>query len=873
MKDGKPDKTRVQSKDRISRKTETTRIAPVSKSDVTRIAAPPVKKTAAEKTRISMQSRKLEQPADATRISPKGAGSADKTLIPPTLSTTDLSGVKSIETHILKERFILEDVLGAGGMGVVYKARDLLKVEAQDRDPYVAIKVLSEEFKSHPEAFISLQRESRKSQRIAHPNIVNVYDFDRDGDTVFMTMEYLDGVPLDELIAQYSSTGLPTDDAWEIIHGMAAALIHAHAGKIIHSDFKPGNVFVTSNGLAKVFDFGIARAVAQVEHLEENPNDLTLFDAGNLGALTPAYASLEMLESQEPDTRDDIYALGCVAYEMLTGEHPYKKVPADEAERQGLKPKRISHINKRQWRAIESAIAFRRENRLSSVKEFEEQIRPKLKSSNWLISILAVLFAAGISAYFLIFKEEPKLPEFSEFDIRNELELKIRIDFLKEDVALLLKDPDFSMRWQDAIWRDISDLTILTKGGEPWIDEHKQLIFNLYVERIETGIRQKKYTQARNLIGNAARYSAENTRLDELGNLIATGIKHEQARKKLAAKQSAVDQQNRLEEQKRHQQQEADKQRLEMEEEENVRAAKQQYAVALDNLNNQLKCQASLNMRNFETAVKKLQQLDPLQYAGIKKDIINSLASCITQIGNSFPERARSIQAHSIRIFQSSILSSINIKSRDPCDASLAGLGSRGKRATCRDKLGKNGNGPELVVIPANSKIKMFALGKYEVTVGEFSRYCSVTGSCSVLDRDEQEPLSEIDLSSARAYLAWLSRETGKRYRLPSKTEWTYAVKSRSKTLDPNRNCALSTRGFEKGENLVKYSIGKQNPWGLVNFVGNVQEWVYGGGNSLLALGGSFREPMESCTITTSKNHSGKADSYTGFRVLREISN
>ncbi len=81
--------------------------------------------------------------------------------------------IEESEHVTLKNRFILEKVLGVGGMGIVYKAKDRLKVEAQDRDPYVAIKVLSEEFKTHPEAFISLQRESRKSQRIAHPNIVN----------------------------------------------------------------------------------------------------------------------------------------------------------------------------------------------------------------------------------------------------------------------------------------------------------------------------------------------------------------------------------------------------------------------------------------------------------------------------------------------------------------------------------------------------------------------------------------------------------------------------------------------------------------------------------------------------------------------------
>ncbi len=164
----------------------------------------------------------------------------------------------------------------------------MLKIEAQDREPYVAIKVLSDEFKSHPEAFIALQRESRKSQKIAHPNIVNVHDFDRDGDTVFMTMEYMEGKPLDKLISQYRSVGLPHSEVAKILEGICAALTYAHGQNIIHSDFKPGNIFVNNKGIAKVFDFGIARAVAKADHREESLDDRTVFDAGKLGALTPA---------------------------------------------------------------------------------------------------------------------------------------------------------------------------------------------------------------------------------------------------------------------------------------------------------------------------------------------------------------------------------------------------------------------------------------------------------------------------------------------------------------------------------------------------------------------------------------------------------
>ncbi len=769
--------------------------------------------------------------------------------------------------HLLKHRFVLERVLGAGGMGIVYKAKDLLKVEAKDRDPYVAIKVLSEEFKTHPEAFISLQRESRKSQRIAHPNIVNVHDFDRDGDTVFMTMEFLDGDSLDQLIRRYKSTGLPTDDAWEIIQGMSSALKHAHAENIIHSDFKPGNVFVTKKGLTKVFDFGIARAVAKVEHLEDSPQDHTVFDAGNLGALTPAYASLEMLEGKEPDIRDDVYALGCVAYEVLTGQHPYNKVPADEAKRQGLKPKRISNIKKHQWQAIERAIAFDRENRLKSVNDFETSISPKLKSSSWMVTAFALVFAAAISSYFLFFAKEPEVPTYSEFDIRNELELKVRIDFYKENIEKLLLNASFTDLWQDSVWKDLSDLKKITKEPDPWLDEKIATIYNLYVERIKSAVSEEKYTQAEQLIIAAKRYTAETSLLDQFSSQIAEQREIAQ-QKRIKQAKLELQRKQKLEKERRLRQQKQQKAAVEAAK---ISQNTDQFNMALENVSTLLECQGSINMRDFEIGIKKLKQLDPSRYQQSEKTIVRSLAGCIIRIGKSFPERALDAKKYSLRLFSSPLLSQINIQSRDPCDISLAGLGMRGKRAICKDKLKKVGYGPEMVVIPGNSNIQPFAITKYEISISEFNQFCAATGICTKLSANAQLPATGISIEQVEAYLSWLSELSGKIYRLPSKTEWLHAAKSRSKKLDPNRNCELSTRGFQKGGDLVYYTVGQQNDWGLVNYVGNVQEWVYHSGRKLEAVGGSFLDPMESCTISTSKPHNGTADKSTGFRLLREI--
>jgi hypothetical protein len=293
----------------------------------------------------------------------------------------------------LNGRFVLEECVGFGGMGTVYKALDLRKLEASDRHPYIAIKVLNVQFQGHPKSLIALQREARKAQTLAHPNIVAVYDFDRDGAMVYITMEYLPGKSLSQLLRAPDFRVPPFDEAMKIVSGMGRALAYAHERGFVHCDFKPANVILTETGGVKVIDFGIARVFQKAEE----DSDVTVFDPGSLGALTPAYASPEMLESREPDPRDDIYALGCITYELLTGRHPFNRMSALQAREAGLRPQRPPGLGHRQWRALRNALALRREARTPTVNGFLKEIgaREPRRRRQALISTGAVLAAAA----------------------------------------------------------------------------------------------------------------------------------------------------------------------------------------------------------------------------------------------------------------------------------------------------------------------------------------------------------------------------------------------------------------------------------------------------------------------------------------------
>jgi serine/threonine protein kinase len=250
---------------------------------------------------------------------------------------------------------------------------------------------------------IAMQREAKRAQTLSHPNVINVHDFFRDGPHLYLTMELLEGKPLDELLRTEYWGGLHFDQAWPIIEGVCNALEYGHEKGIVHSDIKPANIFICDDGTVKVLDLGIARPIpiANVPESEQ-----TSFDPGKrLGSLTPAYASLEMWYQDTPDPRDDIYALACVAYMLLVGVHPFKGKSAKRASEDQLVPDKIDSLSRGQWSAITGGLEFHRSNRIKSVDEFRTLLEPqsvvrKRHRIAALFALLAIVILVPVSLSF-----------------------------------------------------------------------------------------------------------------------------------------------------------------------------------------------------------------------------------------------------------------------------------------------------------------------------------------------------------------------------------------------------------------------------------------------------------------------------------------
>ncbi len=250
-------------------------------------------------------------------------------------ATTGAPGV--LTGTVLSDRYRLESKLGSGGMSTVYLARD----ETLER--WVAAKVLHREISDQPDQIERFRREARAVAQVSHPNVVAVIDAGEDGGRPYIVFEYVDGETLKARIDSHDR-GLPLDEAAAYGIEVGRGLGAAHARRLVHRDVKPQNVLIDSDGRAKVTDFGIARELEQ-DGLTKTGRVLGTTD----------YVSPEQAMGQPVDARSDIYSLGILLYEMLTGDVPFK---ADNLVGVAMKHvnERIPDVQKRR-RDVSSALA------------------------------------------------------------------------------------------------------------------------------------------------------------------------------------------------------------------------------------------------------------------------------------------------------------------------------------------------------------------------------------------------------------------------------------------------------------------------------------------------------------------------------------
>ena len=285
-------------------------------------------------------------------------------------------GERLVIGQVLSGRYRIERELGEGGMGVVYLARD-----EQVAGETFAVKVLKEPL--DPQALDLLREEVRKTRKLSHPYIVDVHSVNVDGTHLYVLMEYLEGKSLHTLLDEEFGRGMAFSHAWPIIEDVAGALGYAHDHNVIHSDLKPANIFVTTSGRAKLLDFGIAR-VSRGPLLDKRSGPR---------ALTPPYASCELLEGKEADRRDDIYSFACVIYEMLSGERPFGDLTALEARDVGTRVPPLQVLSHGQNAALGKALAFGREARTSSVEKLLQGLVTTQKPTARPVATIAAVVA------------------------------------------------------------------------------------------------------------------------------------------------------------------------------------------------------------------------------------------------------------------------------------------------------------------------------------------------------------------------------------------------------------------------------------------------------------------------------------------------
>lgn len=315
-----------------------------------------------------------QNPTGVDNFATEQAADADKTRYAvKKTAPSEPSPVAALQSGMLiKDRYLLENKIGSGGMSDIYRATDLFLQQAGVSNSTVAIKVLQQQFVNQPDALQLLLQEAHKTQQLSHPNIVRVFDVDADQQHYFIVMEHLDGESLDQVIKRYKPKGLPLKSAMNLLCQIADALDFAHKTGIVHADLKPANIMVNRSGEVKVLDFGVAQKL-QLNHDIYAAEQQS--QTAPLSGYTPAYASPQLLAGNTPCVADDVFSFACLSYELLTSKHPFERLPADKAQQQNKQATKPAHLNLLQWQTLKRALQFDSAKRTVSINRIIKQFK------------------------------------------------------------------------------------------------------------------------------------------------------------------------------------------------------------------------------------------------------------------------------------------------------------------------------------------------------------------------------------------------------------------------------------------------------------------------------------------------------------------
>jgi hypothetical protein len=287
--------------------------------------------------------------------------------------------------HRLLDRYLIGNKLGAGGFGAVYEATDELKRQGGE-EAQIAIKVLDRQ-KLGDRLDVLVQEVSR-SHQVSHPNILRVYDIHVDSSFAFITMECLYGQDLKHGIARAKGEAenekslLPLSEVDHIAQTVCSALDYCHDQGLVHADIKPENIFLCDDGTVKILDLGISQVIGK---------------QGQIRGYSAHYGSPQQIQGDPADPTDDLFSLGCVLFECLTGDRPFDDGSGRRVSSPTHKPQ-VSQLPRRYRKAVAQALEFDRDSREDSASDLWHRVSPAIRRRNAAVAFLAVAAATALIA-------------------------------------------------------------------------------------------------------------------------------------------------------------------------------------------------------------------------------------------------------------------------------------------------------------------------------------------------------------------------------------------------------------------------------------------------------------------------------------------